>query len=79
MRRGCSGADRESGMNDHSGYQWRIEERHGEWAWTIRSRDDGTPLVAGAAQSRAHAAACVVRALVRGVTMEQRPPQSLAA
>lgn len=66
-------------MNDHSGYQWRIEERRGEWAWTICSRGDDTPLVTGAAQSRAHAAACVVRALIRGVTIEQQPSQSLAA
>lgn len=65
-------------MNDHAGYRWRIEEGQGEWTWTIRGHDDDTALVTGAAQSRAHAAACVVRALIRGVTME-RQPQSMAA
>jgi len=64
-------------MNDHAGYQWAIEERQGEWAWAIRSGDEDHPLVTGVAVSRAHAAACVVRGLIQGVTMDQ--PRSMAA
>jgi hypothetical protein len=64
-------------MNDHPGYQWAIEERQGEWTWAIRNRDEDQPLVNGLAASRAQAAACVVRALILGVTMDQ--PRSMAA
>jgi hypothetical protein len=65
-------------MGDPAGYQWSIEERRGEWAWSIRTRDGLTPLVAGAALSRAHAAACVVRALIQGAAIQHQAP-SLAA
>lgn len=64
-------------MSDHAGYQWSIEERVDHWIWTIRSAADAPPLVSGAALSRPHAAACVVRALILG-TIECQP-QSLAA
>lgn len=64
-------------MNDHAGYRWVIEERQGDWVWAIRSCDGDMPLVTGVAQCRAHAAACVVRALILGVTAEQ--PRTLAA
>lgn len=64
-------------MNDHAGYQWAIEEQPGGWAWAIRSRDEDQPLVDGLAASRAQAAACVVRALILGVTVDQ--PRSMAA
>jgi hypothetical protein len=65
-------------MGNPAGYQWSIEERQGEWSWSIRAPDSQTALVTGAALSRAHAAACVVRALVLGVTVEDAAP-ALAA
>ncbi|MFN3667856.1 MAG: hypothetical protein ACK4VY_00955 [Brevundimonas sp.] len=58
-------------MNDHPGYQWAIEERQDEWVWLIHDGDRQMPVVTGIAPSRAHAAACVVRALILGVTMDQ--------
>jgi len=56
-------------MTGQDGYQWSIEGHGPDWVWTIRNRDDGDPVVVGAAGSRAHAAACVVRALIQGVTL----------
>ena len=65
-------------MGDHAGYQWGIQERDAEWIWSVRSRSGDTVLVTGSAESRSHAAACVVRALICGVTMVSEP-QSMAA
>jgi len=59
------------------GYRWTIEASGSEWLWLIRSRDGGAPLLSGGAPSRAQAAACVVRALIVGVTEDRQ--QHLAA
>jgi hypothetical protein len=65
-------------MGNTAGYQWSIEERDGQWTWSILAPEGQTSLVTGAALSRAHAAACVVRALILGVTVDDQAP-SLAA
>jgi len=65
-------------MNDHAGYEWGIEERGAQWIWTIRGRGDRDAFATGAAQSRSHAAACVVHALICGMTAIPEP-QSMAA
>ncbi|MGZ9098356.1 MAG: hypothetical protein ACXW3O_01515 [Brevundimonas sp.] len=65
-------------MGDDAGYHWNIEAQAAEWVWTIRKRDDGRPLLTGTAASRPHAAACVVRALILGVTAAHQA-EALAA
>jgi hypothetical protein len=62
-------------MGDPAGYQWNIEVRGADWVWTIRSAD-GAVLLTGNALSRAHAAACVVRALVQGMAAVQPMAQA---
>ena len=62
---------------DQAGYKWSIQARGAEWVWTIRS-GEGAPVDCGAAPTRAQAAACVVRALVRGMTPVEAP-RTLAA
>lgn len=57
-------------MGDPAGYQWKIESLGPDWFWTVRGAD-GAVLLRGGALNRAHAAACVVRALVQGMTATQ--------
>lgn len=67
---------KEKKMEDPAGYHWSIEANGADWVWTIRNGDGGVVL-AGSALSRPHAAACVVRALVLGMTATE--PPALAA
>lgn len=54
---------------ENDGYRWTISpEASGEWRWSIISRDRGDILLSGIAQSKAVAAAYVVRAIARGMT-----------
>lgn len=62
-------------MGDPAGYQWSIEPRGADWIWTIRSTG-GDVVLTGRALSRAHAAACVVRAVVCGMTAVPRLEQA---
>ena len=55
----------------HAGYKWSLKEDAGQWRWQAIGRDDQTMLVQGVARTRAEAAACLVRAMARGVICEQ--------
>lgn len=52
----------------HAGYKWSLKEDAGQWRWMAFGRDDKTVLTQGVAQSRAEAAAFLVRAMARGIT-----------
>jgi len=60
-----------------TGYNWSIAAAEGGWTWQLKDRDSGQVLVVGDAPTRALAAALVVRAIARGMTVE--PARSLAA
>lgn len=59
------------------GFGWTISQVGETWSWALTGPGAGAPLVSGQAQSRAVAAAMVVRALVRGMT--ENAPRELAA
>lgn len=54
-------------MGDPAGYHWSIQSREPGWVWMIRD-GEGAVVLAGDALTQAHAAACVVRAVVRAMT-----------
>jgi len=61
-------------MSTHEGFRWHLTQRGEEWIWSISDRADDTPLVSGSAETRAQAAACVVRALICGVVVGTAQP-----
>lgn len=65
---------------DDVGYRWSISpEPSGAWRWAIISRDRGEIVLGGLANSRAVAAAHVVRAIAMGMTHMETEAGSLAA
>ena len=58
------------------GYSWTINASGSEWVWTIYSPGQGSCLLSGTAESRPHAAACVVRALIEGVVSTHQQPMA---
>lgn len=61
-------------MSTHEGFRWHLTQRGESWIWSISGRADDTPLVSGSAETRAQAAACVVRALICGVLVDTAQP-----
>ena len=60
-----------------TGFRWSIAAVKDAWTWRLLNRDRGQTLVAGDAPSRAVAAALVVRAIARSMTVSE--DRSLAA
>ena len=54
-----------------TGFRWSIAAAKDAWTWRLVDRDTGQTIVAGYAPSRAVAAALVVRAIARGMTVSE--------
>lgn len=52
----------------HAGYRWSVSREGDQWRWQAMGREDETIFMQGLANSRAEAAACLVRTLTMGVT-----------
>lgn len=55
----------------HPGYRWSIARENGKWHWRALDRDRDTVLRQGLADSRAEAAAHLVRVMSLGMLIER--------
>ena len=55
----------------HPGYKWTMAAENGQWRWQAVDRDRGTVFLQGLADSRAEAAAYLIRAMARGASEAQ--------